>query len=61
MKNIKKLAAMCSFAAMFAVSCVKENSVDIDNNASAPGFRTVVLNAGVDTKISSAGDILKWN
>ena len=52
---------MSSFAVIFAVSCTKETPSGVEGTPAEPGFKTVTLKTGVETKVSSEGDVLKWN
>ena len=61
MKKTRLFAVMSSFAVIFAVSCTKETPSGVEGTPAEPGFKTVTLKTGVETKINSNGDVLRWN
>lgn len=61
MKKTRIFAALSSLAVIFTVSCVKETPNGVEENPVEPGFKTVTLTAGVQTKMNSADNVLRWN
>ena len=61
MKKTRLFAAISSLAVIFTVSCIKETPNGVEENPVEPGFKTVTLTAGVQTKMNSADNVLRWN